>query len=67
MSVIICGESGCGKTANAEKLCKFYKMAKIVDGWTIGEPIPENALILTNCQNAPGAIQFDDAMKTAGL
>lgn len=46
-AVIIRGPQGCGKTRNAEALAKHFGKTLIIDDWKDGEPLPDNALCLT--------------------
>lgn len=62
MGVIVCGPQGCGKTTNRERIREYFGMAEILDDgeWQPGQPVPENALVLTNIEGIPGAVSYDD-------
>ncbi len=70
MSVIIYGPQGCGKTSNAEALAKHFGLNHIIDdgedehgnSWHPGDPVPDDALVLTNAPGIDGAISFDEAL-----
>lgn len=48
-TMIVIGPQGCGKTKNANRIAKAFKLEKVIDGWQPGDPIPpKDALVLTN-------------------
>lgn len=47
-AIIICGPQGCGKTRNSEALAKHYGKTVIVNDWTFGQPLPDDAICLTS-------------------
>lgn len=61
MGVIVYGPPGCGKTTNRERIREYFGMAEILDDgeWQPGQPVPENALVLTNIEGIPGAVGYD--------
>lgn len=66
-TIIIHGPMACGKTHNADKLARKYRVIGVVDGWTPGKPVRQGHLHLT-CEHlgeVKGArvIAFEDAMK----
>lgn len=63
-AVIIYGPQGCGKTRFASMLAAHYGKSTIVDDWSFGKPLPEDAMGLCDCDpNFPRAIPFDVAMQ----
>lgn len=67
--VIISGPMACGKTRNAEALRRKFNCTRIVDDWSIGEPVFDHAIHLTNepveMLNHHGyrrVVSFDEAM-----
>lgn len=70
MTVIIHGPQGCGKTTHAKALAAHFGCSYIVDNWNGEWPVPEGALVLSNInslQDRPGVMDFDTAMRAAGL
>ena len=48
-SVIVYGPRGSGKSLHAERLCQYFGMDRIIDGWNGSDPFPcAGALVLTN-------------------
>jgi broad-specificity NMP kinase len=48
-SVIICGEEGCGKTTNAEKIARHFKLAITIPELVDNAPVPQyDCLIFTS-------------------
>lgn len=66
MSVIVCGQQGCGKTKYAEVMMKHFGLTSCVDDWSPGEEIPENALVLTNVP-CEGAVVFSQVAGDLGF
>ena len=62
MSTVIYGHQGCGKTAHKAALAAHFNKAQVIDGWTPGNPLPDDAMALTNVPGVQGAIAFNDAM-----
>lgn len=67
-AVFIHGPQGCGKTVNAAALCKHYGKYIALDyvPRTTLDRYSDNAIVFSN-DPLPGSIQFDDAMRAAGL
>lgn len=65
MAIVISGPAGSGKSQHAQELADFYQCKVIIDEWCKGDPIPHNALILTQA-DVPGAIKIKDALKKIG-
>lgn len=66
-SVIITGAQGCSKAEHAAALAKHYGKTRVVDEWKHGDPVPADALVLTNDTRLINAIRFKNAMSAAGL
>lgn len=68
MSVIIYGPQACGKTTNVEALAKYFNvdLVNVIDPWSPTDPLPENALALTNA-NVDGALDFFEVMSKIPL
>jgi hypothetical protein len=66
-TVIITGPEGCGKSKFGEFLAAHYGKTKIIDDWTIGTPVPPDAIALTSESCLINAIPFKNAMRAAGL
>lgn len=62
-SVIVYGPPGCGKTTNRYKLADYFGKSCVMDNWTPGDDIPDDALILTNVPGVKGALLFDSVIK----
>lgn len=65
-AVIVFGPQGCGKTRNARALADHFGMLRVIDEWSVGDPMPEDTLLLTNDSNAPGAVDYFAAMREIG-
>lgn len=61
MSMIIFAPPRSGKTQNAEALRKHYRLKTIVDEWCPGDPLPADALALTNVA-CPEAVPLTQAL-----
>ncbi len=61
MSIIVYGPQGCGKTRHAEELRAHFGLTRVVDDYVLG-PLPDDALVLTNIPNRPGALHFWSVM-----
>lgn len=59
--IIIYGPQGCGKSRDVEKLARHYQKDMVIDAWSPGDPLPDNALALTNVET-PGAIAYEVAI-----
>lgn len=66
-TVIITGPQGCGKTRNGAALARHYGKRRVIDDWTLGTPIPADAIALTNETHLVNAIPFKNAIRAAGL
>lgn len=76
-SVIVHGPMACGKTRNAEKLRKFFKLDRVFDDWNGHTPFPSvGMLVLTNVSDGAVShavrrhsriIPYDVAAKAAGI
>lgn len=69
-AVIIYGPQGSGKSHHAAALARHYGKATIIDHYDTAarsDSYPGDALVLTTDPLAPGAIDFDYAMRAAGL
>ncbi len=73
-SLIVIGPQGCGKTTHAETILKKFGLSKVVDGWTVGDPIRFRETLYLTCESfrdvvhemdqAPIRIMtFDQALK----
>lgn len=62
MSIVVYGSPVCGKTTNKDALAAHFGMRIVIDDWTPGEPLPADALALTNAPGVKGAIDFQDAL-----
>lgn len=62
MSIVIYGQQGCGKSRNKAALAEHFCAGQVIDDWQPGDPLPNDALALTNCQGVEGAIEFHTAM-----
>ena len=63
MSIIIFGPQGCGKTRNVAELAAHFGMTRVVEDWTPGDALPDDALALTNFPGVEGVIDFEEAMR----
>lgn len=66
-TVIITGPQGCGKSSYGVALARHYGKSRVVDDWTLGTPIPDEAIALTHETRLINAIRFKNAMSAAGL
>lgn len=48
MSKIIYAPQGSGKTRTGEALREHFGLQRIIDDWCPGDPLPDDALVLTN-------------------
>ena len=67
LPLVIYGPQACGKTRNAERLKRAFGARRVVDEWVPGDPLPPDAIALTNCDGDElpprRSISFSDAMK----
>ncbi|WP_136419951.1 hypothetical protein [Herbaspirillum sp. ST 5-3] len=66
-TVIITGPQGCGNSRNAQILASHYGKRRVIDNWTIGTPVPSDAIALTTETRLINAISFKNALRAAGL
>ena len=62
MSTVIYGPQGCGKTRNKAALAAHFGPGQVIDDLMPGDPLPEDALALTNFPEVEGAIEFSDVV-----
>lgn len=65
LPVIVYGPQSCGKTRNAEKIKRYFRAAKLVDDWKVGDEVEDGAVYLTNDNRAMNThprrtVQFSD-------
>jgi len=51
-AVIFSAPQAWGKTRNAKHLASEHGCKKIVDGWSVGDPLKPGAIHLTNCHGS---------------
>lgn len=66
-TVVITGPQGCGKSNHGEALARHYGKVAVIDDWTIGTPIPSDAIALTSETRLINAIRYKNAMSAAGI
>ena len=48
MTVIVHGPQGCGKTRHKAEFKRAFRCTSVVDDWNSADPLPADALALTN-------------------
>jgi len=68
--IVVYGKQGSGKTTHARRLAELYGKAVILDDdaylWRPGDPVPDNALVLTSFEDVPGAVPLEEALRALG-
>ena len=66
-TVVITGAQGHIQSDQAVAIARHYGKRQVVDNWTIGTPIPDDAIALTSETRLVNAIRFKNAMNAAGI
>jgi len=61
MSIIVYGPQGCGKSKNKESIARYFGVSKVIDNWNPGDPLPDDAIALTNTP-VDGAFEYDSRL-----
>lgn len=58
MSLILYGQQACGKTRHGAAIAAHFGLTQVIDDWAPGDPLPTNALAITNVPGVPGAMEY---------
>lgn len=60
--IVIAAPQGAGKSRRAPELLRAYGKRRVIHEWSPGDPLPPDALALTNVPGVPEAIPLADAL-----